>query len=112
MHFLDHIHQTMGRVAMIIADNGGAFKSNKLTEFMETPNITRLETIVYSPKTNGMVERVNMNIIERLPKTFNGYNNVCSKLLKNSIEAIRSIRNQNIGITSKEALYGIPGKTK
>lgn len=66
--FIDPIYQSRGPVNMIVANNGGAFKGNKLTEFLEAANITILETSAYSPKTNAMVERLNKNIIERLQK--------------------------------------------
>lgn len=64
--FIDLIHKIIGTLKMIATDNGGAFKGNKLTEFLATSNITRLETCAYLPKTNGIVERVYKNIIDRL----------------------------------------------
>lgn len=64
--FIDLIHKRMRTIKMIVADNGGAFKEDQLTEFLEASNIIRLETSAYPPKTNGTVERLNRSIIERL----------------------------------------------
>ena len=60
-------------------DNGGEFCSNDFVNFCARNGIRRVKTVPYTPQENGVIERMNRTIVERirsmlshsgLPKSF------------------------------------------
>ena len=97
------------KVKNLRADNGGEFSSTVLLEYLQNRNIYMEPTPPYSPPSNGMAERANRTMMDKvrallynakLPKSFWGEAYIHANLLRN----LSPRAGQNI--TPWEARYG------
>ena len=51
---------------MLSTDNGGEFCSKEFEEFCKKCGIARQKTTPYTPQQNGVVERMNKTLMERV----------------------------------------------
>jgi transposase InsO family protein len=59
-------NQTDRKLKCLRSDNGGQYKSNKFFQFCQEHGIRREHTAPYSPEQNGVAERRNWTIQERI----------------------------------------------
>ena len=59
-------NQTGRKLKCLRTDNGGEFKSNEFVKFCRERGIRREYTAPYSPEQNGIAERMNQTIQERV----------------------------------------------
>ena len=59
-------NQTGLKLKCLRTDNGGEFKSEEFVKFLRERGIRREYTEPYSPEQNGIVERMNQKIQERV----------------------------------------------
>ena len=72
--------------------------------------VKKLNTIVYHPESNGLVERVNRKVLEALRLTVGGYDANWDLHLSQIQLIINSNIHNAIGISPHEALYGQPAR--
>jgi len=54
------------QVKQFRTDGGGEYTSKKFAEYLQSEGITKETTTPYSPQSNGVVERANSQIMERV----------------------------------------------
>ena len=59
-------NQTSRKLKCLRTDNGGEFKSDEFVKFWRERGIRREYTAPYSPEQNGIAERMNQTIQERV----------------------------------------------
>ena len=58
-------NQTEKKIKVLRTDNGGEFCSKEFEEFCKQCGIARHKTTPYTPKKNGVAERMNKTVMER-----------------------------------------------
>ena len=59
-------NQTGRKLKCLLTDNGGQFKSKEFVKFCRERGIRREYTAPHSPEQNGIIERMNRTIQERI----------------------------------------------
>lgn len=108
-------NQTERRIKAIKSDNGREFKNRKFDELCKAEGIIHQTTVAYNPQQNGVAERYNRTILERircmlldarLPKTFWAEAAMTAVYLLNRIPKGRNTKSPN------EQWYKKPAKLK
>ena len=58
--------QTGRRVKKLRTNNGWEFVKREFEEFCQRKGIQRHKTVIYTPQQNGLAERMNKTILERV----------------------------------------------
>ena len=58
--------QTGRKVKRLHTDNGGEFKNNPFLKVCEEEGIVRYFTVRYTPQQNGVAERMNRTLLEKV----------------------------------------------
>ena len=59
-------HQTYKKIKRLQTDNGLEYCSKKFKDFCKSKGIARHRTVTYTPQQNGLAERMNRTLIERV----------------------------------------------
>lgn len=59
-------NQTGRQIKVLRTDNGLEYLSEEFTEFCKDHGITRQKTVRHTPQQNGLAERMNKTILERV----------------------------------------------
>jgi transposase InsO family protein len=65
-------NQTKNKIKVLRMDNGGEFYKNEFKEFYKKCGIERQKNTPYTPQQNGVIERMNMTLMERARSMLNG----------------------------------------
>jgi transposase InsO family protein len=65
-------NQTEKKIKVLRTDNGGEFYGNEFKEFCKKCGIARQKTTPYTPQQNGVVERMNMTLMEKARSMLSG----------------------------------------
>ncbi|PKU82912.1 hypothetical protein MA16_Dca006210 [Dendrobium catenatum] len=65
----DHIVYKFGIPCLIMSDNGPAFKSTKINQFVSKHSIDWRYSTIYYPRANGLAEAFNKTLVQLLKKT-------------------------------------------
>lgn len=87
-------------------DNAGEFKSDKWVAFTKDKGIINYYTSPYTPAQNGISERLNLYLIERLIAIIKE-KNIPPKLWPYLIQAIVYIKNRTYNSTIKDIPYRV-----
>lgn len=67
IHFKNLVETQLGmKIKAVRSDNGGEFVNKKMDELFENNGIIHQKTIPYTPQQNGVAERYNRTILERV----------------------------------------------
>jgi hypothetical protein len=99
------------RILIIRLDNAGEFKSAKWTLFCNNKGIVCEYTSPYTPYQNGIAERLNRYILERLIAVCSD-KNIPLKLWPYIVQAIAHIKNRTYNSIIKKTPYEAITKTK
>ena len=66
VEFLSETFATFGHCSILTSDNGPQFTSIELTSFLRGRGIIHRRSATYNPQSNGVVERMNKNIVKLL----------------------------------------------
>ncbi len=104
---LSDIFRTVGPFGRIITDQAKNFKSRELKDFLNTHKVKHSFSSTYHPQTNGIVEKVNGTIVEKLraamldrPKC------KWSTLLKDVVQKYNSTPHDVTGFAPRYLLFG------
>jgi transposase InsO family protein len=65
-------NQVEKKIMVLRIDNGGDLYGIELEEFYKNSSIERWKTTPYTPKQNGVIERMNMTLVEKTRSMLNG----------------------------------------
>jgi len=65
-------NQTENKIKVLRKDNGGEFCSKEFEEFRKKCGIARQKTTPYTPQQNGVTERMNKTLMERVRSMLSG----------------------------------------
>ncbi|NAU72121.1 transposase, partial [Klebsiella pneumoniae] len=88
--FRDNIVYRFGVPRRIISDNGTAFKSTKINNFVKRHNIDWRYSTIYYPRANGLAEAFNKTLIQILKKTLDNNKREWHEKLAESLWAYRT----------------------
>lgn len=54
------------KISLLTTDNRGEYESNEMITFCKRKGIKKVETIPYTPQQNGVAERFNRTLIEKV----------------------------------------------
>ena len=102
---LQRLFARHGTTKEIITDNGTQFVSGETKEFLRSEGVQHRRVPLYAPQQNGLVERFNRTIAEKLKEAeLYGWN--VEKMLTEMLKHYRSTPHSTTGITPFEGLYG------
>jgi len=104
---LSDIFRTVGPFGRLITDQAKNFKSRELKDFLDTNKVRHSYSSSYHPQTNGIVEKANGTIIEKL-RTAMLDKPKCkwSTLLKDVVQKYNSTPHDITGFSPKYLLFG------
>ena len=91
----------------LISDRGPAFTSKVLSEFLSLLPLRQRFSTPYHPRTNGVVERINGELVKILTKTVQGAVRHWDKFVSQAVFACRTRVNRSTGKSPFQLLYGI-----
>lgn len=103
---LEQIKSRFGLPKEVITDNAASLTSDSLKKFLSNHNIERLELSPYSPKSNGLVERMVQTVKTRLQRACKGDESKWLHMTQEAFENIRMTSSNTIGMSPVEALLG------
>ena len=95
----------------IISDSGREFNNEFLSKLCEHLSVSKVNTTVYHPSSNGLCERVNRKILEILRCTLGGSDPNWDMQLPAAQFTINTSLHSSISEAPFTALYGIPART-
>ena len=104
--FLDLLSSRFGIPGRIISDNGSAFISEQVQQRANSLGINWMFTAPYMPKSNGMIERCNGEIIQRMKRFCFEHPRGWASQLDNVLWAIRTALHSSLGCSPAEVLMG------
>jgi transposase InsO family protein len=104
---LSDIFRTVGPFGRLITDQAKNFKSRELKDFLDTNKVRHSFSSSYHPQTNGIVEKANGTLIEKL-RTAMLDKPKCkwSTLLKDVVQKYNSTPHDITGFSPKYLLFG------
>ena len=109
--FYDNFICKHGVPATIITDSGREFNNEFLTSLCKQLDIKKINTAIYHPSSNGLVERTNRKILEILRCTLGGENPNWDQQLPSAQFTLNTSLHSSIGESPFVALYGVPART-
>lgn len=100
------IKSRFGLPRRIVTDNAAALTSEPLRKFMSKHSMEKLELSPYSPKSNGLVERMVQTVKTRLQRACEGDETKWTTLTQSAFESIRMTTCSTLGMAPVEALIG------
>jgi hypothetical protein len=110
MELLEHIIWSYGKPAEIITDNGEEFRSKEFQAFIKRYGIHHNRTSPGHPQTNGKVERLNYELIQRLQRISAEEGNDIKNwdlYLRQALFAFHAHTNQRLGATPFYLQFGV-----
>ena len=95
----------LGSPARIVSDNGPAIKSKKFKELTSSSNIKHLTIAPYAHWSNGIVERCNQTVLERIKRE--GPKKTWASLIKKVENIYNDSYHTGIGATPRMVMQGI-----
>ena len=105
-HELIHYFSRVGIHEERVSDQGSNFMSKLMAQQYEQLDITKIETLVYHPETNGLVERFNGTLKSMLKKFVRERVQTWDKYLAYLLFAYREVPCESTGYSPFELLYG------
>ena len=103
---INEICSRYGTPRKILTDRGSEFLSSFARSVYKTLNVTKLTTTAYHPQSNGKVERMNKNIVQRLKMYVNEEHTDWDQLLQRVLWGIRADYNEATGFSPYKILFG------
>jgi hypothetical protein len=69
------------RISSLLTDGGGEYKSKEFQDYLSSQGIRHLVTAANSPQTNGLAERHNLTLMDKVRTMFSGASQTLSKRL-------------------------------
>ena len=88
-------------VKILRSDNGGEYKSREFSEYCKSRGIKRETTIPYTPKQNGVAERLNRTLMEAVRSMLH-HDELPLKFWAEALSTTACLRNQSPTIKLKE----------
>jgi transposase InsO family protein len=101
-----NIFSTFGLPLEIITDNGPAFISAKLTQFLAKLRVKNFTSSAYYPEGNGQAESTNKNLVRIVKRLIEDKPRRCHTLLTYAIWTGRTTANVSTGSTPFQLVYG------
>lgn len=108
---LEYQREIFGNPHTIIADKGGAFKSNKMEEYCKENNINLHLITTGVPRGNGQIERLNRIVIPILTKLSNDDPEKWYRHTTRLQSVMNSTITRSTGKTPFEMLFGVTMRT-
>ena len=105
----EHLMQLFSRVGIpreILSDQGTNFMSQLLKELYNLLNISQIQTSVYHPQTDSLVERFNKTLKAMLRKLVNKEGKNWDRMLPYVLFAYREVPQSSTEFSPFELLYG------
>ena len=96
----------VGIAREVLTDQGSCFMSCVMRELLSLLQIKRLQTLVYHPQTDGLVERFNKTLTQMLKKAMDADGKNWDQLLPHVLFAVREVPQASTGFSPFELLYG------
>lgn len=112
LNCLERQQKTFGNPRRIIADKGGAFTSNLVSEYCENEGIELITITTGVPRGNGQVERVNQVLIPLLTKLSGSNPEKWYQHVDRVQRCLNSTYHRSVSITPFEVLLGVKMRQK
>ena len=103
---INEICSRYGTPRKILTDRGSEFLSSFARSIYKTLNVVKLNTTAYHPQSNGKVERMNKNVVQRLKMYVNEDHTDWDQFLPRVLWGIRADYNEATGFSPFKILYG------
>ena len=96
---------------IIISDSGGEFNNHFLNSLCEILQIKKINTMIYHPESNGLVERVNRKVLDILRVNIGGMDPNWDIAIPTVSSTLNNNYHTSIRMSPHEAVYGIPARS-